>query len=79
MNAQGYIDITGGALVIDGDVTADINNWVGLGQIVAGGGAGNVTATFDGSKTTVIPEPATLGLVALMGGGMLFIRKRFMI
>jgi hypothetical protein len=26
----------------------------------------------------VIPEPATLGLVAVMGGGILFIRRRFM-
>lgn len=27
---------------------------------------------------TVIPEPATLGLVAVFGGGVLFIRRRFM-
>ncbi|MDF7822765.1 PEP-CTERM sorting domain-containing protein [Pontiellaceae bacterium B12227] len=27
----------------------------------------------------VIPEPATLGLVAMVGGGLLFIRRRFMI
>jgi hypothetical protein len=26
----------------------------------------------------IIPEPATLGLVAAMGGGLLFIRRRFM-
>jgi len=35
--------------------------------------------SYESGITTVIPEPATLGLVALMGGGMLFIRKRFMI
>ncbi len=28
---------------------------------------------------TVIPEPATLGLIGVFGGGMLFIRRRFMI
>ena len=28
---------------------------------------------------TVVPEPATLGMVAALGGGMLFIRRRFMI
>jgi hypothetical protein len=28
---------------------------------------------------TVIPEPATLGLLGAFGGGMLFIRRRFMI
>lgn len=26
-----------------------------------------------------VPEPATLGMVALMGGGILFVRKKFMI
>jgi hypothetical protein len=31
-----------------------------------------------GVAITVIPEPATLGLVAAMGGGILFIRRRFM-
>ena len=30
-------------------------------------------------QVTVIPEPATLGLVVAMAGGMLFIRRRFMI
>lgn len=28
---------------------------------------------------TIVPEPATLGLVAAFGGGILFIRRRFMI
>lgn len=35
---------------------------------------------FDGTNTevwTVIPEPATLGLVGLMGAGMLFVRRLF--
>jgi len=27
--------------------------------------------------TTMVPEPATFGLMALLGGGMLFVRKRF--
>ncbi len=30
------------------------------------------------NSITVIPEPATLGLVAAMGGAVLFIRRRFM-
>ncbi|MDF7823597.1 PEP-CTERM sorting domain-containing protein [Pontiellaceae bacterium B12227] len=29
-------------------------------------------------EVTAIPEPATLGMVALFGGGVLFIRRRFM-
>ena len=27
----------------------------------------------------VIPEPATLGLVAMVGAGLLYVRRRFMI
>ncbi len=35
---------------------------------------------LDGGGTiTVIPEPATLGLIAAFGGAMLFVRRRFMI
>lgn len=30
-------------------------------------------------ETIAIPEPATLGMIALFGGGVLFIRRRFMI
>jgi len=30
-------------------------------------------------QVTVIPEPATLGMVAFLGGGMLWIRRKFMI
>ncbi len=33
----------------------------------------------DWVQLTVIPEPATLGLVAAFGGGILFIRRRFLI
>jgi hypothetical protein len=29
-------------------------------------------------EQTVIPEPATSGLIAMMGGGLLFFRRRFM-
>jgi hypothetical protein len=38
-------------------------------------------ASFDNVsfEYEVIPEPATLGLVTAMGGGLLFIRRRFMI
>jgi len=38
--------------------------------------------SFDGTNTevwTVIPEPATLGMVATMSGALLFIRRRCMI
>lgn len=34
---------------------------------------------WDNVSLTVIPEPATMGLVCLFGGSVLFIRRRFMI
>ncbi len=36
------------------------------------------TSTLDNISVEVIPEPATLGLVAAFGGMVLFIRRRFM-
>jgi hypothetical protein len=41
-----------------------------------GFGVDSIGATF---TLSVIPEPATLGLVAAFGGAVLFIRRRFMI
>lgn len=40
---------------------------------------GDVRFQNESGIVTTIPEPATLGLVALFGGGVLFIRRRFMI
>lgn len=37
------------------------------------------TSTLDNISVEVIPEPATLGLIAATGGAVLFIRRRFMI
>ncbi len=42
--------------------------------LFVGGGEGIIV-----DDISVIPEPATLGLVALMGGGMLFARRRLML
>ncbi|WP_372807623.1 hypothetical protein [Pontiella sp.] len=39
----------------------------------------NSISWLDNVSVTVIPEPATLGLVAAFGGSVLFIRRRFMI
>lgn len=38
----------------------------------------NVDETNKILTVTAIPEPATLGLIALFGGGMLFVRRKFM-
>ena len=43
---------------------------------MSGGGA---YAVYDGITLEAIPEPATLGMVALFGGGILIIRRKFMI
>jgi hypothetical protein len=40
-------------------------------------GDGTGFASTDYLKVTVIPEPATLGLIAATGAGLLFIRRRF--
>ncbi len=55
----------------------------GVGDKTWDNGSGSYLHTeFDGTDTTVwvngtIPEPATLGLVAMVGAGLLFIRRRF--
>jgi hypothetical protein len=41
--------------------------------------AGGNELVLDNIAVTVIPEPATLGLLGAFGGGILFIRRRFMI
>ena len=49
--------------------------------VVVGSGANNGESTifFDNARLEVIPEPATMGLVAVFGGAVLFIRRRLMI
>ena len=40
---------------------------------------GSIQLLADDWQVTAIPEPATLGLLGAFGGGILFIRRRFMI
>jgi hypothetical protein len=65
----------GGAFANFGAVTNDVNG------IFVDTNAGGLEFTDNGSSFTVtsIPEPATLGLIAAFGGGLLFIRRRFML
>lgn len=46
---------------------------------VNGGTRGPVIREIDVLGSSTIPEPATLGLITAFGGGILFIRRRFMI
>jgi len=52
-------------------------------RILASGAGESIAVAYNAgdnrTEYTVIPEPATMGLFALAGGGMLWIRKRFMI
>ncbi|RKX45869.1 MAG: hypothetical protein DRP64_04065 [Verrucomicrobia bacterium] len=61
-----------------------ITSFTGAGGVIGTGptssiGWGNSAFTPTFADMTVIPEPATLGLFALVGGGMLWFRKRFSI
>ncbi|RKX40656.1 MAG: hypothetical protein DRP64_12340, partial [Verrucomicrobia bacterium] len=74
-------DIAWAALAIDTTDLAFDNlgstefSWSVLDNVDASGNAG----TGQMLQVTVIPEPATLGMVAFLGGGMLWIRRKFMI
>ena len=68
-----------GVFYVNGDLTG-LGFANGLVTSIDGGGT-SIQESFDGSLTKfeVIPEPATLGLVAAVGGSLLFIRRKFMI
>ena len=76
------MDITDGTLIYN---TTDVNWFAWISDLgLTGYGSednANLIGNHDGNTWTVtaIPEPATFGMMALIGGGILFIRKRFMI
>ena len=55
------------------------NNFIGGYAGLYTPAAGGHNAKFDNFSLEVIPEPATLGLMGLVGAAAIFIRKRFMI
>ena len=60
MEANGLIDITEGTLVLEGDETAKINDFIAAGQITAYGGSGTFELDFDvrnPSSTTLTAVP----------------------
>jgi len=70
------LDITGtGQVTLPGNFTSAIANYVAAGRITGNGVLGQAQAVFDAglNKTliTVIPEPSTFALMALMGAGFL--------
>ena len=75
-----------GVLKIRGDQTGagtDLMSYIGSGWIHTTDSGKWIDATYDDTwnetVVTAIPEPATLGMVVLLGGGMLWVRKRLMI
>ena len=75
----------GGSIVMDGDAVLTVNvgsaAWANNQITAKNAGSGDsirVTALGgDAFQYDVIPEPATLGLVALMGGALLVARRNF--
>ncbi|RKX47137.1 MAG: hypothetical protein DRP64_01910 [Verrucomicrobia bacterium] len=88
---DGVIDLAGGALAIKGDVLSEAGGWILAQKLTSYGQTADASDftekfafDFDTTNTgyttiTAVPEPATLGMVALMGGGILWIRKRLLI
>ena len=76
---NGNINMADGAVFAHaGDTTG--NAWENSVVLATGAGE-SIVSNFDGTNTnyTVIPEPATFGLVAAFGGAILFLRKKIMI
>jgi hypothetical protein len=70
--------INDGFLVLNGDDTAAIDGWIGLGAIRTTIPGGSVLSAYDpdSMKTTVwaIPEPATICLLGI--GALSLLRRR---
>ncbi|QJE99000.1 hypothetical protein [Luteolibacter luteus] len=67
-NGLGVFNFTGGRLYVDGDATALLNeSWFNKVQ--------DTTATFDGTRTLIVPEPS-FGILLLGTAGILGIRRR---
>jgi len=80
--ANTYTSLGTASLSLNYDNTAaTVGNWVALriertDVADAPLAKWNSTAWIDDVTVTAIPEPATLGMVALFGGGILFIRRK---
>ncbi|VGO17220.1 hypothetical protein PDESU_05816 [Pontiella desulfatans] len=73
--SEGTADITLNDLVISGisSIAVDINYNSGSGNTAT------VSNFAVGDEWVAIPEPATMGMIGLFGGGILFIRRIFMV
>jgi len=71
------INIAGGALELD-EYNAGTLAGLGIAGVGFSADKGNAGGTIESFELSVVPEPATLGLVATFGGGILFLRRRLM-
>jgi len=63
MKAGGYMNITEGSLVLDGDDTATVNGYISSGYIKAYNGVGRLSVVYSGGKTTVTATPTRIGAI----------------
>lgn len=79
--SRATLGVTGATDEFDFDVVTSWSSgsWTqdGLGSTI--GGSGSFDSSVNGVNTYAIPEPASLVMVLMSGGGMLFIRRRFKI
>ncbi len=80
-DATRLMDIAGGRLVLGGDATAQVSDWITRGILEGYGVVGNVNVdTISDPGFTVItgvPEPSSIALIGLGSlAGMFFMRRR---
>jgi len=81
----GIEDLEGAGGTLSGSKQGTHANWAGGQasefkiQLVDQTSGADIGVAMDNFQVSVIPEPATLGLVSAFGGVLLFFRRRFMI
>lgn len=76
----GAIVFSADSVVLDMSGVSSVNNVILKFENTTGGGGSpwERTGLVDNVSVTAIPEPATMGLLAAFGGGLLFIRRKLM-
>ena len=65
----GVLNITAGTLVIDGNVTSNIDAYVAVGKIVGYDGAGTINNSYSSGHTTVTATSSVPGTYTWTGNG----------
>jgi hypothetical protein len=79
-DATRLVDISGnGKLVVKGDISSNIQDWVNRGILEGNGVVGNIsydTTSDPGYTTITVPEPASVALLGLGGFAMMLVFRR---